>query len=153
MKSWDPFRDLLAIQDRMNKLFESVLTGPVPLDAEREGISYWRPNARVVDQAESFQIECELPGIALEQIDLRIDPGLLTVQGERTRSEVGSSLRFHRLERPHGRFLRRFELPPSLEIDAVRATLENGVLTVTVPKRADAKARSIRVEAQAARDH
>ncbi|MDH3283866.1 MAG: hypothetical protein OEQ13_03935, partial [Acidobacteriota bacterium] len=73
MKSWDPFRDLLTIQDRMNKLFETVLTGPVAPGISGEEIGYWRPTAEVVETADSLAILCELPGLDDEAVEIRID--------------------------------------------------------------------------------
>lgn len=153
MKSWDPFRDLLAIQDRMNKLFESVLTGPVPLEADGEGISYWRPVAEVVDTPESLEIECELAGVPREQVELKLEGGFLVIQGERLRIEETRESTFHRLERPHGKFLRRFELPSGLDLDAISASLDSGVLHISLPKRPEARTRSIPVERAGHRDH
>ncbi len=153
MKTWDPFRDLLAIQDRMNKLFESVLTGPAPLEADGEGISYWRPVARVADTAEALEIECEVAGVPLSRIDVRIDGGTLVVTGERNRPDETAAWTFHRLERPHGKFLRRFELPGGLDLDGVKAALEAGVLQVSLPKKPESRARSIQIERGSTRDH
>ncbi|MBP7147998.1 MAG: Hsp20/alpha crystallin family protein [Acidobacteria bacterium] len=141
MKSWDPFRDLLTIQDRMNKLFETVLTGPATDDAE--GINYWRPVSEVVETAQALEIECELAGLDRSAIELRVDENVLVVQGERSRPEAGGDWTFHRLERPHGKFLRKFELIPGLDLDQVRASLEGGLLRVTLPKRPESRARTI----------
>ncbi|MDQ7007721.1 MAG: Hsp20/alpha crystallin family protein [Acidobacteriota bacterium] len=143
MKSWDPFRDLLTIQDRMNKLFETVLTGPVPLDSEGEGVSYWRPVAEVVETADSLEIECELAGLDRSDIQLRVEAQMLIVEGERPRREAEGEWTFHQLERPFGRFVRKFELPEGLDLDQVQAALEEGVLRVTLPKRPDARSREI----------
>ena len=149
VKSWDPFRDLLTIQDRMNKLFESVLTGPVPLDAEGESIGVWRPAAEVVETPDGLEITCDLAGLQREEVDVRIDGQILVVQGERVRTEgAGEEWTYHRLERPYGKFLRRFELPAGLDLDQVRAALEEGVLRVSLPKRPEARSRSIRVETE-----
>lgn len=146
MKSWDPFRDLLTIQDRMNKLFETVLTGPVPFDSDGEGVNFWRPQAEVLDTPESLLIEVDLAGLDRDDIDLRIDDRTLVVQGERRRPEDQGDWTFHRLERPHGKFLRKFELPDGLELDQVKASLEGGVLGVLLPKKAEYRSRSIPLE-------
>lgn len=153
MKGWDPFRDLLAIQDRMNKLFETVLTGPAPLEADAEAIGCWRPVARVLDLPEALELECEVAGVPLSQIDCRVDTGSLVVSGERVRPAESAGWVFHRLERPHGRFVRRFELPQGLDLDGVTATLDQGVLRVSLPKLPEARARTVPVEKVASRDH
>ncbi len=143
MKSWDPFRDLLTIQDRMNKLFESVLTGPVPMEADGEGISYWRPVAEVVETDDTLEIECELAGLTREQIELRVEGGVLVVAGERHRSQAATQWTFHQLERPFGKFLRKFELPDGLDLEAIDAELDAGVLSITIPKRPEHRTRQI----------
>lgn len=143
MKSWDPFRDLLTIQDRMNKLFESVLTGPVPMEADGEGISYWRPVAQVVESTDTLDIECELAGLTREQVDLSVEGDLLVVQGERVRDVDATKWTFHQLERPFGKFMRKFELPEGLDLEAVSAELDAGVLRVTFPKLPEHRARPI----------
>ncbi len=143
MRSWDPFRDLLTIQDRMNKLFENVLTGPIPIESEGEGVSYWRPVAEVVDTPETLEIECELAGIERSDVDLRVDGKVLVIQGERRRNVDTTDWTFHQLERPFGKFLRKFELPEGLDLDAVDAELLGGVLRVSFPKLPEHRSRSI----------
>lgn len=145
MKTWDPFRDLLTIQDRMNKLFESVLTGPVPVDEPGEVVGVWRPVAEVIDTPDTLEIECELAGLKREQIDLRLDGPFLVLQGERVQPEGTGDWNYHRLERAYGKFLRKFELPSGLDVDRIRAAFEGGVLRITLPKRPEARSRTIPV--------
>ena len=73
MKSWDPFRDLLTIQDRMNKLFETVLTGPVPTGQDGEGVHFWRPVSEVLETSDALLVECELAGLERDRIEIRVD--------------------------------------------------------------------------------
>jgi len=133
MKSWDPFRDLLGIQDRMNKLFESVLTGPVPMSDSGDA-SVWRPVSEVLETEETLEIECELAGLSLDDISLHVDDGILIVEGERRREREPSGWTFHQLERPFGKFLRRFELPEGLDLAGIQRELDDGVLRVSLPK-------------------
>ncbi len=146
IKTWDPFRDLLTIQDRLNKLVETVLTGPVPLEAESDSIGVWRPPAEVLETQEGLEIHCDLAGLEREQVEVRIDGQVLVIQGERLRPVEAGEWNFHRLERPYGKFQRRFELPAGLDLDHVRAALDDGVLRVCLPKRPEARPRAIRVE-------
>ena len=145
MKSWDPFRDLLSIQDRMNKLFEAVLTGPVPFDTEGEGIGPWQPTAEVVASAEGLEIACDLPGLERDQVEVRIEGNELVVAGERRRPAGTDDRTWHLLERPFGSFQRRFELPPWADPGTVEASLEEGVLRVRFARRAEFRARRIPV--------
>ena len=132
MKSWDPFRDLVSIQDRMNKLFESVLSGPVVAGMNAEDLGVWRPAAEVVETPEGLELSCDLAGIDREDVHLSVDGSVLTVEGERTRPDEAVEWTWHRLERSHGKFLRRFELPGSLDLDSIDAAMADGVLTVTL---------------------
>lgn len=153
MKSWDPFRDLLTIQDRMNKLFETVLTGPVPTGQDGEGVHFWRPVSEVFETAEALVVECEIAGLERDQIEIQVDEQLLTVQGERARPEDQEDWAFHRLERPRGKFVRKFELPLGLDLDRVSAQLDGGVLRVMLPKRPEARARAVPVARTPGRDN
>lgn len=153
MKSWDPFRDLLTIQDRMNKLFETVLTGPVPAGTEGEGGHFWRPATEVVETSENLEIDCELAGMDRSGVEIRVDEHCLVIEGERPRPEEQEEWEFHRLERSHGKFLRKFELPGGLDLDAISAHLEGGVLQVRLPKRPEARTRAVPVARSSGRDN
>ncbi len=143
MKSWDPFRDLLSIQDRMNKLFEAVLTGPVPFDAEGAGIGPWQPTAEVVATPDGLEISCDLPGLDRDQVEVQVEGNELVVSGERRRPSGPDERTWHLLERPFGRFLRRFELPPWADPESVEASLGEGVLRVRFARRPELRARRI----------
>ncbi|NJN63767.1 MAG: Hsp20/alpha crystallin family protein [Acidobacteria bacterium] len=144
MRGWDPFHDLLTIQDRMNKLFETVLTGPAPLGDLQE-IGTWRPLSEVVETPFGIDIECEIAGVDRSAIDIRVDGHHLIIEGERTRPPEATGWTWHRVERAYGKLSRRFELPPGLDLDHVDAALDNGILHITVPKRPEARPRRIPV--------
>jgi HSP20 family protein len=136
VKSWDPFRDLLTIQDRLNKLFESVLSGPAVPGHNIDEIGVWRPVAEVVDGPGTLELVCELPGLDRDQVHVSLDGSVLTVEGERVRPAEAESWVFHRIERPFGKFLRRFELPDGIDAEHVDASMRDGLLRVTLPKPA-----------------
>ena len=153
MKSWDPFRDLLTIQDRMNKLFETLLVWPVSTEQDGEGVHFWRPVSEVRETPDALLIECELAGLERDQVEIRVDEQLLTIEGERARPEDQGEWTFHRLERPRGKFMRKFELPFGLDLDRVSAQLEAGVLRVVLPKRPEARTRAVPVARPPGRDN
>ncbi|RMF75774.1 MAG: Hsp20/alpha crystallin family protein [Acidobacteria bacterium] len=150
MKSWDPFRDLVSIQDRMNKLFEALLTGPVPLD-EQTALGQWQPPVEVIELPDRIEIRCDLAGMRRDQIDLNWDGTALTLSGERQRPDLAGDWTWHRVERSWGRFRRRFELPEGFAGDRATDRLESGVLTVVVPR--DAGAVRLEAEASVSVDH
>jgi HSP20 family protein len=127
---WDPIRDLLAIQQR--------------LDGFAPGNAGWKPPVDLHETASDYVITAELPGVARSDIQIHFHDGRLTLSGERRAHDCACE-QFHRLERGHGAFTRTFQLPVPVDSEAIRADLRNGVLTVTCPKDPDAAARRIRI--------
>ena len=140
---WDPLKDLVGIQERMNKLFESALAR-TNFDAEG-GIGAWTPVADVYEEPGRVVFCLELPGLSQPDIDVRIENDELCVEGERRMDRGGAGEQFHRVERSYGRFSRRFRLPSHVDRTSVAAGYENGVLTVTLGKKDDAHKGPIRV--------
>lgn len=129
--SWDPLRELLAVQKRMNKLFETALERT---DFETHGeVDTWMPVADAYELPDALEICLELPGLRLEQIDLRVEGDELVVSGERELGREGDGERFHRVERAYGKFARRFHLPSTVDREAVAATYRDGLLRVRLP--------------------
>jgi HSP20 family protein len=115
---WDPLRDLLAIQHRL----ERVSSG-------RQG---WAPAVDLCETAEAFIVTAELPGVTREQVRIDVQDGRLTLHGRRD-ARVPCE-QYHQVERGHGEFARSFALPPTVDPDNISADLRNGVLTIIVPK-------------------
>lgn len=128
---WDPLRDLLALHERMERLTGQDATG-------------WTPPVDIVETAEAFILTAELPGLRREDLDIRFHDGQLTLQGTRPAIDMPCE-RYHRVERGHGAFFRRFALPTTVHAEGIVADLKDGVLTVTVPKAAGAGPRRIDV--------
>ena len=139
-----PFKDLIAIQERMNRLFEAAFSEP-KMEADPAGIGTWIPIADLLETDDSLILLCELPGVDEKQIDIRVAEGVLTVSGERQMGRDGEGHRFHRVERSYGRFLRRFSLPAGVAADRVAAEFRDGVLTVTLPKKPETTPRRVDV--------
>ena len=116
---WDPIRDLLAIQQR--------------LDRFAPGPAGWAPPIDVYETADRYVVTAELPGINEEDIQIHINDGRLTLSGER-RERDRPCEQYHRVERGHGGFSRTFQLPVPVDAGAITADLRDGVLTVTCPK-------------------
>lgn len=127
---WDPIRDLLAIQQR--------------LDRFASGPSGWSPPVDLHETQERYVITAEVPGMAREDVDIQVQDGVLTLSGSRHERTVPCE-QYHRIERGHGSFSRSFQLPLPIEIDEITADLKDGVLTVVVPKVANGAPRRIRV--------
>ncbi len=140
---WDPLKDLVGIQERMNKLFESALAR-TNFDAEG-GVGAWTPVADVYENEESVVFCLELPGLAQSDIDIRLEDDELIVRGERKTERSAPGEQFHRVERSFGKFARRFRLRSHIDRATVSATYRDGVLTVTLRKNESAGKQPIRV--------
>ena len=140
---WDPLKDLVGIQERMNKLFESALAR-TNFDAEG-GVGAWTPVADVYEGTERVVFCLELPGLAQSDIDVRIEDDEMIVQGERQMDRGAPGEQFHRVERSYGKFVRRFRLPSHIDRASVAAAYQDGVLVITLSKTDDAGKKPIRV--------
>lgn len=141
---WDPFRDLMTIQDRMNRLFQETLSrrrGQEEIDSGQ-----WGPAVDIFETDDRIVLRADLPGVAQSDIEVRIDDNMLVLRGERRPPENVKADDYHRAERPHGAFVRSFSLPQNVDQASIRASHDNGVLELVLPKRPDSKAKSIRVE-------
>ena len=141
---WDPFRDLLAIQDRMNRLFQETMARQRGQDEGEAG--QWSPAVDIFESADRIVLRADLPGMEQGEIEVRVDDNTLTLRGDRRAPGDARAEDFHRAERPHGPFVRSFSLPQNVDQAGIRAVQKNGVLEVQLPKRPEARASSIRVE-------
>jgi HSP20 family protein len=128
---WDPLRDLLALQEQLERLSGQETAG-------------WTPPVDIFETAEAYLVTAELPGLRRSDIEVRYHDGHLILQGTRPSLDVPCE-RYHRVERGHGGFHRRFSLPSAVDAAGIVADLKDGVLTVTVPKAAGAGPRRIDV--------
>ena len=140
---WSPMGDLQAVQRRMNELFEQAMAR-TNFEASEE-VEGWTPVCDVYETSSSLFVRIELPGMSQEEIDLKIEDGRLTLTGERQMGRSEPPERYHRVERSQGRFSRGIPLPATVDRDKVRATYQDGVLTVEIGKKAPSRADSIRV--------
>jgi HSP20 family protein len=140
---WDPLKDLVGIQERMNKLFESALAR-TNFDAEG-GVGAWTPVADVYEDADTVAFCLELPGLAQADIDVRLEDDELVVRGERHMDRGAAGEQFHRVERSYGKFVRRFRLRSHIDPSSVAATYQDGVLVITLAKKDGAGKNPIRV--------
>jgi HSP20 family protein len=141
---WDPMRDLMSIQDRMNRLFQETLTRQHGQEDLETG--QWGPAVDIFETGDRIVLRADLPGIEQADIEIRVDNDMLLLRGERKPPADVKPEHYHRSERPHGPFLRSFSLPQNVDQGAIRATHRNGVLELTLPKKQEAQGKSIRVE-------
>src|SRR3954465_5594694 len=146
---WDPFREFAQLQDRFNRVF----TDAYGRQGSDEGLM---TSGTVVPPVDIYQngdvelvLKAEIPDMTREDIDITVDNGTLTIRGEKKLSNEGKEEQFHRVERRYGSFARSFSLPPTVDSTKVAAEYKNGVLTVRLPLREEAKPRQIKVDVAA----
>jgi HSP20 family protein len=139
---WDPFRDLLSLQERMNKLFEdSLARSSSPAGESAAGT--WSPPVDIIEKEDEILLRAELPGIDLQNVDLQVHDDTLVLRGERQFDKETKKENYHRIERAYGTFSRSFTLPSSVDQGSIKAKLKDGILEVHLPKVQSAKPRPI----------
>src|SRR5947207_11515142 len=138
---WDPFREFSTLQDRMNRLFQQSY-------GDREEAlttSTFAPAVDVYEDEHQVTLKIEVPGTDEKDIDVRVENNTLTVQGERKIEKEEKEENYRRVERQYGSFTRTFTLPQTVDSEKVSANYDKGVLKITLPKRAEAKPKQIKV--------
>jgi HSP20 family protein len=137
-------RELSSLQDRMNRIWGNVQERGHEDVTSRGG---WMPPVDIYENDnKEIVLKVELPGLKREDIDLTVEQNTLTIRGQRRPDDAIREQQYHRLERTYGTFSRSFTLPNTIEATGVRADYRDGVLTITLPTRADARPRQIQVE-------
>jgi HSP20 family protein len=140
---FDPFRDLAVLHDRVNRLFGDAYNG-----AREEGVlSNWVPAVDIFEnEKKELVLKAELPDVNREDVSVTVENNMLTLSGERKVDTEVRKEQYHRLERSFGSFSRSFSLPATVDTGKIGAEFKNGVLTVRLPFREEAKPRSISID-------
>ena len=154
---WDPFQDLRDAQDEMAQMTQmsQMLARALGLQGQQQGsgtATAWAPALDISERKDAYLVTVELPGVEAEDLEITLEDGLLTIQGERHFAHDSSEQQFHRVERRYGAFRRSITLPTHVIADAVQATVEDGVLQILVPKAEEAKPKRIQVRPGSQRD-
>jgi HSP20 family protein len=140
----DNFRELETMSNRLNRILkEGGLSTRQPDEAVT--VADWMPVVDILETNDNFQIHVELPGVEKSSVQLSIEKGVLLISGQRPQGTLTEGTRYHRNERPYGRFERAFRVPDSVDEQKLEAELKNGVLTVRLPKVEKAKPKSIQI--------
>jgi len=140
---WSPFRDLISVQQELNRLFDDLMSRR--LEAGGEG-AMWVPAVDISETADAVRVQLEIPGVQKEDVKVSVTNNVLTVRGEKKMEKEVKEENYHRIERAYGSFVRSLELPTVVAADKVKATYENGVLTVVLPKSEEVKPKEIPIE-------
>ena len=141
---WDPYREVQALQNRMNSLFRDMNGENDPLAA-----ASFVPAVDVYEDEKKVLLKLEVPGIDQKDLDVRVENHTLTVKGERKFENEEKEENFHRIERRYGSFFRAFTLPTTVDAENVKADYHNGVLKLELAKKPEAQPKQIKVNVAA----
>ena len=153
MMRWDPFQDLRSAQEEMAQMAQMAQMSPrlahaLGLHGQPQGSDRamaWAPALDISERKDAYLVTVELPGVEAEDLDITLEDGLLTIQGERQFTSESSEQQFHRVERRYGAFRRSITLPAQVQAEQIQASFDNGVLQIVVPKMEEAKPKRIQV--------
>ncbi|HZS36427.1 MAG TPA: Hsp20/alpha crystallin family protein [Polyangia bacterium] len=142
---WTPFSDVARLEAEMNRLFNGSAA-----TVEPRARGQWDPAVDVTEDVEKIVVQADLPGVDQQGLDIQIEQQVLTLKGERrlARPDQTAGELYRRYERTAGAFSRQFRLPPTVDPEKISASLKDGVLTLTLPKKAEAQPRQIKVSVQ-----
>src|SRR5262245_63836749 len=141
---WEPFRDLLSLQERMNRMFGEYRGAHTSDDEWALGGS-WAPAVDIYEQGNDIVLKAELPGVDPKDVDIRLENNVLTLRGQRKLESEVKKESYHRVERSYGSFSRSFTLPSVVDQGGIKAEVRDGILKLVLPKREEAKPKQIEI--------
>ena len=141
MTRWEPFRGAATLQDQINRFFGDVLERK----GEESNLTAWAPAVDIYETQHELVVKADLPEIDPKDLDIRVENNILTIRGERKFEKKVNEDNYLRVERAYGAFSRSFTLANTVNPEAIRADYQNGVLTLSIPKREEAKPKQIKV--------
>jgi len=141
---WNPFAELINMQDQVNRLFGDRYLKPSI--AEREVSDEWSPAVDIFEDADGVVLKVELPEMDMKDIDVKIEDNALKIRGERKLESEDKKDNYHRVERYYGSFSRSFSLPSTVDQEKVKASYDRGVLRIALPKKEDTKPKKIKID-------
>ena len=141
LSRFEPFRGSSSLQDQINRLFNDVFERP----GDESNLTSWAPAVDIFETEHELIVKADLPDIDPKDLDIRVENNILSIRGERKFESKVSEDKYLRVERAYGSFSRSFSLANTVNSEAIKADYQNGVLTLTVPKREEAKPKQIKV--------
>src|ERR1700753_122677 len=142
-----PFEDVAMLQKGLNSIFNEFVRPGIVNDEDGEGrAAGFVPAVDVYEDEKKIVLKLEVPGVKLEDLDIRLENQRLTVKGERRFEGEEKAENFHRIERRFGSFVRSFTLPQTVDTEAVNAAYDSGVLTISLAKKAEAQPKQVKIE-------
>lgn len=130
---WDPVRDLMEFQERMNRLFDKSMARTRREEVLPRGM--WTPSVDIYETVDAIVIDVELAEINIDELVVDVEKDVLTIKGERPLSKEAKPEQYHLIERSYGPFSRSFTLPESVDSIGIKGNYRDGILTLKLPKR------------------
>jgi HSP20 family protein len=141
LSRFEPFRRASTLQDQLNRVFNDVFERA----GDESNLTSWAPAADIFETEHELVVKADLSDVDAKDLDIRVENNILTIRGERKFEKKVSEDKYLRVERAYGSFSRSFSLANTVNAEAIKADYQNGVLTLTIPKREEAKPKQIKV--------
>lgn len=138
----DVFADLFNMQKDMNRMLSSVWGN----DTDLGSVHGWYPAVDIAETKDDFQVKVEIPGMNKDDLKIKLQENVLTVQGEKKQEKETKEQNYHRMERSYGSFCRSFRLTSPVRQDKIDASYKDGVLSINLPKAEEAKTKEIEIK-------
>lgn len=143
LEKWEPFRDLMTMQDRMTRLIDETLSRVWKEEGAR---GVWSPPVDIFERENEIVLKIDLPEVIQDEIDIRVEGNTLIIQGERRFIKDASEENYIQIERPYGTFRRIFNLPKMTDQEGIKASYKDGVLRIILPRKQETPPKQIIVE-------
>ena len=141
MNRWEPSRGATTLQEQLNRVLGDMLERA----GDESNLTPWAPAVDIFETEHQLVVKADLPDVNPQDLDIRVENNILTIRGERKFENEVNEENYLRVERSYGSFSRSFSLANSVKSDAIKADYQNGVLTLSIPKRVEAKPKQIKV--------
>jgi len=138
---FEPFRGVTSLQDQINRLFSEAFDR-----SEGGSLTPWAPAVDIYETEHELVVKADVPDVKPEELDIRVEKNILTIRGERKFEKKVDENNYLRVERSYGSFSRNFSLANTVNTEAIKADYKDGVLTLSIPKREEAKPKQIKVQ-------
>src|SRR5215813_9125578 len=140
LNRWEPFRNNAGLESQLNRMFNEFFGR-----SQESNLTTWAPAVDIFENQHELVVKADLPDLKPEELDIRVENNILTIRGERKFEKKVDEKNYLRVERSYGSFARSFSLAKSVNTEAIKADYKDGVLTLTIPKREEAKPKQIKV--------
>ena len=136
----EPFRSAVTLHEQLNRVF-----GEGFHRQQESNLTTWAPAVDILETEHELIVNADLPDVDPKELDIRVENNILTIRGERKFEKQANEKNYLRIERAYGSFARSFSLANTVNSEAIKADYLNGVLTLVIPKREEAKPKQIKV--------